>query len=129
MNLLVRFYDPKTGAIRIDRHDTRDLTLDCLRDQLGLVMQTPLLFSARSRTASATGGSTPRWTTSSAAPVGELRDFISTFPRLDTSSSEAVPGCRAATPTDRGRARVHPRRADPDPRRADIGDRLRRPRP
>ncbi len=45
MNLLVRFYDPKSGTIRIDGHDTRDLTLDCLRDQFSLVMQTPLLFS------------------------------------------------------------------------------------
>jgi ATP-binding cassette, subfamily B, bacterial len=45
MNLLVRFYDPASGVIRIDGHDTRDLTLDCLRDQMSLVMQTPLLFS------------------------------------------------------------------------------------
>ena len=45
MNVLVRFYDPASGTIRIDGHDTRDLTLDCLRDQMSLVMQTPLLFS------------------------------------------------------------------------------------
>ncbi len=45
MNLLVRFYDPEQGLIRIDGHDTKDLKLDCLRDQMSLVMQTPLLFS------------------------------------------------------------------------------------
>jgi ATP-binding cassette subfamily B protein/subfamily B ATP-binding cassette protein MsbA len=45
MNLLIRFYDPAEGIIRIDGHDTRDLTLDCLRNQLSLVMQVPRLFS------------------------------------------------------------------------------------
>jgi ATP-binding cassette subfamily B protein/subfamily B ATP-binding cassette protein MsbA len=45
MNLLVRFYDPAEGVIRIDGMDTKDLTLDCLRKQLSLVMQVPLLFS------------------------------------------------------------------------------------
>ena len=45
MNLLVRFYDPDKGTIRIDGHDSLDLTLDCLRSQMSLVMQTPLLFS------------------------------------------------------------------------------------
>ena len=45
MNLLVRFYEPEEGAVRIDGHDLKDLTLDCLRDQMSLVMQTPLLFS------------------------------------------------------------------------------------
>jgi ABC-type multidrug transport system fused ATPase/permease subunit len=45
MNLLVRFYDPEEGTIRIDGYDTKDLTLECLREQMSLVMQTPLLFS------------------------------------------------------------------------------------
>ena len=45
VNLLVRFYDPASGAITIDGHDTKDLTLDCLRDQISLVLQEPLLFS------------------------------------------------------------------------------------
>ncbi len=45
MNILVRFYDPAEGSVKIDGHDTKDLTLDCLRDQMSLVMQTPLLFS------------------------------------------------------------------------------------
>ena len=45
MNILVRFYDPAEGTVRIDGHDIKDLTLDCLREQMSLVMQTPLLFS------------------------------------------------------------------------------------
>ena len=45
MNLLVRFYDPAQGTITIDGIDTKDITLDSLRDQLSLVMQVPLLFS------------------------------------------------------------------------------------
>ncbi len=31
--------------ISIDGHDTKDLTLDCLRNQLSLVLQEPMLFS------------------------------------------------------------------------------------
>jgi ATP-binding cassette subfamily B protein/subfamily B ATP-binding cassette protein MsbA len=45
MNLLVRFYDPAEGSVNVDGHDIKDLTLDCLREQMSLVMQTPLLFS------------------------------------------------------------------------------------
>ena len=49
VSLLVRFYDPASGAISIDGHDTKDLTLDCLRNQLSLVLQEPLLFSGIDR--------------------------------------------------------------------------------
>jgi ATP-binding cassette, subfamily B, bacterial len=45
VSLLVRYYDPASGVISIDGHDTTDLTLDCLRKQLSLVLQEPLLFS------------------------------------------------------------------------------------
>jgi ATP-binding cassette, subfamily B, bacterial len=45
MNLLVRFYDPAEGAIRIDGHDLKDLTFSSLRGQFSLVMQNPMLFS------------------------------------------------------------------------------------
>jgi ABC-type multidrug transport system fused ATPase/permease subunit len=45
VSLLVRYYDPASGVISIDGHDTKDLTLDCLRKQLSLVLQDPLLFS------------------------------------------------------------------------------------
>jgi ATP-binding cassette subfamily B protein len=45
VSLLVRYYDPASGVISIDGHDTKDITLDCLRRQLSLVLQEPMLFS------------------------------------------------------------------------------------
>jgi ATP-binding cassette subfamily B protein len=43
--LLPRFYDVRGGAIRVDSHDIRDLTLDSLRAAIGLVMEESFLFS------------------------------------------------------------------------------------
>jgi ATP-binding cassette, subfamily B, bacterial len=45
MSLLVRFYDPRAGCIKIDGVDLRDLKLQSLRDQISVVLQEPLLFS------------------------------------------------------------------------------------
>ncbi len=45
MSLLIRFYDPHAGQIKIDGVDLRDLKLDSLRDQISVVLQEPLLFS------------------------------------------------------------------------------------
>jgi len=42
--LVVRFYDPQGGRVTIDGHDLRDVTLDSLRRQLGVVPQEPFLF-------------------------------------------------------------------------------------
>jgi ATP-binding cassette subfamily B protein len=42
--LLPRLYDVTTGAIEIDGHDIRDLTLDSLRGAIGVVMQDAHLF-------------------------------------------------------------------------------------
>jgi ATP-binding cassette subfamily B protein len=47
--LLTRFYDVKHGSIRIDGHDIRDLTLDSLRANVGVVLDEPFLFSASVR--------------------------------------------------------------------------------
>jgi ATP-binding cassette subfamily B protein len=44
--LLARFYDPDSGVIRIDGFDLRDVQLDSLRRQIGIVFQDPFLFSA-----------------------------------------------------------------------------------
>ena len=43
--LLPRLYDPTDGAIRIDGHDIRDLTLDTLASQIGMVTQETYLFN------------------------------------------------------------------------------------
>ena len=43
--LLPRLYDPTAGAIRIDGHDIRELTLDTLASQIGMVTQETYLFN------------------------------------------------------------------------------------
>lgn len=45
-NLLLRFYDPEKGAIRLDGIDIRELALSDLRRSLAIVPQDPTLFSA-----------------------------------------------------------------------------------
>ncbi len=45
INLLPRFYDVTGGAVRIDGHDVRDVTVHSLRRQIGLVLQDTFLFS------------------------------------------------------------------------------------
>ncbi len=45
VNLLPRFYDPNTGQILIDGVDIRDVTLDSLRRQIGIVPQETIMFS------------------------------------------------------------------------------------
>ncbi|SFC78776.1 ABC transporter transmembrane domain-containing protein [Massilia yuzhufengensis] len=44
--LLLRFYDPQAGSIRLDGVDIRDLTLHTLRDAIGIVPQDTIIFSA-----------------------------------------------------------------------------------
>lgn len=44
--LLLRFYDATTGAIRMDGVDTRELALADLRGRIALVPQEPVIFSA-----------------------------------------------------------------------------------
>ena len=44
--LLLRYYDPQAGAIRLDGVDIRDLDLHTLRDAIGIVPQDTVIFSA-----------------------------------------------------------------------------------
>ena len=44
-NLIPRFYDVGEGSIKIDGVDIRDVTLDSLREQIGIVPQETMLFS------------------------------------------------------------------------------------
>jgi ATP-binding cassette subfamily B protein len=43
--LIGRFYDPDSGAVRVDGHDLRTVKLRAYRRQLGVVLQDPFLFS------------------------------------------------------------------------------------
>src|SRR5918997_628354 len=45
VHLIPRFYDVSGGSVLLDGHDVRDVTLASLRSQIGVVMQSPLLFS------------------------------------------------------------------------------------
>ena len=45
VNLLCRFYEPKAGVIRIGGRDYTSLTLQAIQSRIGMVLQTPHLFS------------------------------------------------------------------------------------
>ena len=45
INLICRFYEPQEGAILIDGHDARQVNLQSLREQIGVVLQDPFLFN------------------------------------------------------------------------------------
>jgi ATP-binding cassette subfamily B protein len=45
INLIPRFYDVTEGAVKIDGIDVRDVTMESLRSQIGIVLQDTFLFS------------------------------------------------------------------------------------
>lgn len=45
MDLIPRFHDPKSGSIKIDGHDYKDLTVESIRTQMGTVNQESILFN------------------------------------------------------------------------------------
>ncbi len=45
INLLMRMYDIGEGSIKVDGIDIRDLSQDCLRSQIGVVLQETFLFA------------------------------------------------------------------------------------
>ncbi len=49
INLIPRFYDPTEGKISIDDLDLRRVTLNSLRDQIGIVLQESMLFATTIR--------------------------------------------------------------------------------
>jgi ATP-binding cassette subfamily B protein len=68
--LITRFYDPQAGSLTVDGHDLRDVTLESLRRQLGVVPQEPFLFH------------------------GSVRDNVS-FGRPDASEEDVLDACKA----------------------------------
>ncbi|MCX6079174.1 MAG: ABC transporter ATP-binding protein [Chloroflexi bacterium] len=75
INLLPRFYDPTEGRITIDGHDLRDVKLESLRAQIGVVLQETTLFS------------------------GSIRDNIA-FGKPDASDEEIMAAAQAAAAHD-----------------------------
>ena len=49
IKLLARFYDPQEGQILLDGHDIRQVSLESLRRQMGMVQQEPFLFAGTIR--------------------------------------------------------------------------------
>jgi ATP-binding cassette, subfamily B, multidrug efflux pump len=81
INLLPRFYDPSEGKITIDGHDLRDVTLDSLRAQIGIVLQETTLFTGSIRDNIAFGKSDATMDqVMNAAKAAAAHDFIMTFP-------------------------------------------------
>jgi ABC-type multidrug transport system fused ATPase/permease subunit len=71
VNLLPRFYEVTAGQILIDGHDIRDVTLDSLRRQIGIVSQEAFLFN------------------------GTIRENI-LYGRLDASEAKMIEAAKAA---------------------------------
>ena len=71
-NLLLRFYDVTGGAIRVDNQDIRRLKLNSFRDNIGIVLQEPFLFS------------------------GSIRDNIAYAVKREVSEEEIIAAARMA---------------------------------
>ncbi|MEM9683104.1 MAG: ABC transporter ATP-binding protein, partial [Pseudomonadota bacterium] len=89
-HLIMRFWDPDSGVIRLDGHDLRDYMLDDLRDRMALVAQDTYLFNntlreniviARPEASAAD--------VDSAIDRASLREFVDSLPEgLDTRVGE-----------------------------------------
>ena len=81
MALLMRFYDPAQGSIRLDGRDLRQLKQKSLRRHIGVVLQDPLLFndSIRNNIAYARPDA-PLADIQEAARAANAHEFISRMP-------------------------------------------------
>ncbi|MFZ2517740.1 MAG: ABC transporter ATP-binding protein [Anaerolineae bacterium] len=80
INLLPRFYDISSGHVRIDGHDVREVTLDSLRSQIGIVLQETNLFSGTIRENIAFGRPEASLAeVTAAAKAASAHDFIMSF--------------------------------------------------
>ena len=77
VKLLLRFSDPLSGVVRVDGRDVRDVTLESLRDSVGVLWQETLIFdgSVRSNIAYGRHGATPEEVVE-AARAADAHDFI-----------------------------------------------------
>ena len=90
VHLLPRFYDAEAGAITIDGHDTRQVTLRSLRDAIGVALQSVFLFDASIGENIAYGNAeaTPEDIERVARTV-QIHDFVASLPMgYDTPAGE-----------------------------------------
>lgn len=94
VNLLMRFWDPEEGRVLFDGHDLRDVTLESLRSQIGLVFQETFIFNTtlRANIALARPDATDAEIIA-AAKAAQLHDFIQTLP----AGYETIPGENGAS--------------------------------
>ena len=103
VNLIPRFYDVSQGAVRIDGVDVRQMDLKALRRQIGIVLQTSLLFSTTIRENLAYGR--PDATQEeiiAAAKAAQAHEFILELPK----GYETVVGERGITLSGGQRQRI-----------------------
>lgn len=80
-NLIPRFYDVSQGRVLIDGIDVRDVTLESLRQHIGIVLQDPFLFRATIAENIAYGrADASREDIVAAAKAACAHDFITAFP-------------------------------------------------
>ena len=81
INLIPRFYDPSSGKILIDGIDIHRVTLQSLRNQIGIVLQETVLFATTIRENIAFGSNKASdEEIISAAKTAQAHDFIMQFP-------------------------------------------------
>jgi ATP-binding cassette subfamily B protein len=103
VNLIPRFYDVTEGAVLVDGYDVRRVDLTSLRRQIGIVLQTSLLFSDTIKANIAYGR--PDATMDeiiAAAKAAQAHDFIMGFP----NGYETIVGERGVTLSGGQRQRV-----------------------
>jgi len=90
INLIPRFYDVSEGRVTVDGHDVRDVTIQSLRRQIGIVLQETTLFGGTVRENIAYGRpDASEEEIIAAAKTAEADDFIVGFPeRYDTPVGE-----------------------------------------
>ena len=80
-SMVPRFYDPQEGAIRIDGDDLRDVTLESLTSQIGVVFQDTFLFHATVReNLLYARPSASEEEVIAAAKAANIHDFIASLP-------------------------------------------------
>jgi ATP-binding cassette, subfamily B, bacterial len=79
--LLLRFYEPDSGSIRLDGHDIRDLTLRSLRENVAVLLQETLVFDGTVRENIAYGrpGASEE-EIAAAAKAADAHEFIEALP-------------------------------------------------
>ena len=103
VNLISRFYDVTGGGVLVDGFDVRDVELTSLRKQIGIVLQTSLLFSDTIRANIAYGR--PDATEEeiiAAAKAAQAHEFIEGF----TKGYDTIVGERGVTLSGGQRQRV-----------------------